>query len=77
MKKTRCFIAVIDANGCRDLIPLIVRVSEEDFNEGTHYIKAEGWAEDQAYNPILVMDEQELSNPKFMECVDWGEVEII
>ena len=71
--KVKCIVAGYNASGSPDLFPVQIECTTEEYNDGGHYERAEALAEQEGYEPKLVIDERddgfELIN---IERVDWS-----
>lgn len=59
-------IAGTNANGESDLLFCKVTVTEDDYNDGKHFSKAEEYAKEEGYEgPFVVFDEYSPPKPMF------------
>ena len=67
----RCVVAAINAAGEPDLFFVKVECTDEQYNDGEHYVAAKRAAEDDGYEPVLAYDEDDPAGSAMMSLFVW------
>lgn len=67
-----------NANGEPEIVAVIVRCHESDFQNGEHYYGAKKWVDANDYeSPFVAFDEFDDIGAKIVDCFDWRGATII
>lgn len=70
-REVKCIVAAHNANGEPDLFFVIVRCTEDQYDNGDHYAAANDFAETQGYDPALAYDEDDSAGRAMLGLFDW------
>ena len=66
-----CIVAASNSNGDPDLFFVKVRCTQEQYDNGAHYVRAKAAAESAGYEPFLAYDEQDSAGRAMLPLFEW------
>ena len=73
----KCIVACINSNGEPDLYFCIVECTEEQYNNGEHYDRANGQCDEDGYDSLLAYDENDSAGKAMLPLFEWDSASIL